>query len=64
VTWRVMSVMPYAEAPRSMLEGSEYQSLSAEQFGFKPTLGTVPTMSFPSMLPNLPMVGLNPKPEP
>jgi len=56
--------MPYAEAPRSMLEGSEYQSLSAEQFGFKPTLGTVPTMSFPSMLPNLPMVGLNPKPEP
>ena len=45
-----------AEAPRSVLEGSAYRSVSAEGFGYKPTPGATPEMRFPSILPNLPMV--------
>eukprot|EP00854_Cymbomonas_tetramitiformis_P000559 gene559-954_t len=44
------------EAPQSVQEGGELPTMSVEGFGFKPSLGPVPEMNLPNILPNLPMV--------
>jgi len=43
-----------AEAPHSVLHGHELPSFGMLDFGYKPELGTVPTLTLPLSLPGLP----------
>jgi hypothetical protein len=49
-------VAPLPAPPQSVLAGDAMPLSGGDEYGFRPTLGEVPSFSLPSTLPNLPMV--------
>jgi len=44
------------EAPKTFTEGDKLPALATIEYGYKPSLGEVPELNLPSVLPNLPNV--------